>query len=672
MVESSCIPTRARYGRAWLARRVDRTPRAGNLHIARFGDSGYGAFTPHSRGGSVEEQLDPNKIAAEYLRLCTLDALKGAASLAERLTGRLRAQLAHTWDGYVSELVSRFTSSKSFLLRQEARPLHTFYVPVGVAHGDRHYDSPGPADLERISPRLVVTGSAGSGKTLFMKHILLRALASRTRVPVFVELRRLNESSRSLEQIVVDTLIAGGLKLERPAIEHGFRSWPLLILLDGFDEIEPMERFRNAQAISALAHLCPNSSLVVSSRPEDEFGGWDEFVVLSMLPLSLGQACELVAKSPFDGDVRARFNTDLRSGLFATHESFLSNPLLLSIMLLTYTETASVPPKMSLFYEQAYEALFYRFDALKAGFRRQRRCPLDIREFASVFSAFCITSHDEHKYEFSRSQAMSLVRDAARLVGLEVDPSGYLDDLLEAVCLLVEDGRVITFPHRAFQEYFAARFVSDAPPDIQPRLVERFSPTFVHDDALALLNEMKPDIIQTYYLVPGLRRINALTTPPGDETYARFLEVAFDEVRVAPDGITARPREAFKGLFDLARFVLLRMPQLLGASQSPTSQAIFNEARRSAPRDGTALVLSPGSEGWRRRCAESSLIADLRAAPWAFGESELERLRAIEELLLMRRQATRESLVSLIGWTSPSDRAQTQAVAENSPSSSNP
>ena len=86
-------------------------------------------------------------------------------------------------------------------------------------------------------------------------------------------------------------------------------------------------------------------------------------------PLDLASAVELVRKLPFDDPVKERFVADLHGGLFKSHESFLSNPLLLSIMLLTYSDIAHIPTKLSIFYTQAYESLFQKHDALKGGFR---------------------------------------------------------------------------------------------------------------------------------------------------------------------------------------------------------------------------------------------------------------------------------------------------------------
>src|SRR6185436_10907197 len=115
-----------------------------------------------------------------------------------------------------------------------------------------------------------------------------------------------------------------------------------------------------------------------------------------------------------------------------------------------------IPNKLSVFYNQAYEALFERHDALKDGYRRVLRSALDIQDFARLFSAFCIQSYDRSQTAFSKQEVLEGIRSSQELVGIDVDRVCYFQDLVEAVCLMVEDGLQVVFPHRSFQEFFAA------------------------------------------------------------------------------------------------------------------------------------------------------------------------------------------------------------------------
>ncbi|MCH9012104.1 MAG: hypothetical protein IIA68_03450 [Proteobacteria bacterium] len=253
--------------------------------------------------------------------------------------------------------------------------------------------------------------------------------------------------------------------------------------------------------------------------------------------LVLDEAHELVDKLPYDEDLKSKFLSDLRKDLFSRHESFLSNPLLLSIMLLTYGQSADIPKKLSIFYNQAYEALFQRHDALKAGFQRDRLCGLDTQDFSRIFAAFCVQTYDRRLFQFSRSDALTFLTKAKKAVAIEVDSEQFLDDSLQSVCLLVEDGLFLVFAHRSFQEYFVAKFISEAAPEIQQRLIDRFYQNLAIDSVMHLLYELNVDLVERELLIPKLNEVFqkiGVTRKVGISHFLRFLKLQF--ATIAADG----------------------------------------------------------------------------------------------------------------------------------------
>ena len=299
--------------------------------------------------------------------------------------------------------------------------------------------------------------------------------------------------------------MALGFDLGDEYIAKGFELGHFVVLLDGFDEVKSEIRVGLSKQIVQLSRNAPDSVIIVSSRRDDVFAGWDGFREFGVSPLAVEEACELVEKLPFDAELKDKFISDLRGFLFKRHKSFLSNPLLLSIMLLTYGESADIPTKISLFYNQAYEALFQRHDALKGGYQRERRTSLDIQDFARVFGVFCLQTYDDGRFRFSRSEALEYVRKAKTYVRLDVDDADYLADCLQAVCLLMEDGLSIVFSHRSFQEYFVAQYIHGADPRVQRDLLHRFIAALQTDSVYSLLYETNPGVVEREVLVPKLR-----------------------------------------------------------------------------------------------------------------------------------------------------------------------
>ena len=453
------------------------------------------------------EEPDINKIVVEFVNQnldrfysTGKDILKGTAD-------RVRLYLLTTYRDYLSCITARYSKAKTFLIRSEALSLYNFYVPTGISCGETRYTNPSIGEIASRNPFVVITGGGGSGKSILMRHLFLTALQHGEKVPIFLELRELNQSKQTILDFVRETLHENHFKLDAEYINKALLSGHFVLFFDGFDELSRQLRKEYSKQIQKFAKLYDQNVVVVSSRPDDEFAAWTTFSIFQLDPLNLDQACKLVKKTPFEENFKSKFIKDLRQHLFESHQSFLSNPLLLSIMLLTYGESADIPNKLNIFYNQAYEALFQRHDALKGAFQRDRVSKLNIQDFATVFSAFSIQTYEKRLFQFTRSEALDYIEGSKQLTRINYDSGNYLADAIQAICLLVEEGLLIVFAHRSFQEYFTARFICDAKPEIQEKLIAKYSKNIEEDSVIELLYEIKPDIIERVLIIPAIEKV---------------------------------------------------------------------------------------------------------------------------------------------------------------------
>lgn len=75
------------------------------------------------------------------------------------------------------------------MMRGDPVPLYRFYVPLHLKYRDKIIKEPALADVLKKSLYCVIVGSAGSGKSMFIRHLLLSALFAKAKVPIFIELR---------------------------------------------------------------------------------------------------------------------------------------------------------------------------------------------------------------------------------------------------------------------------------------------------------------------------------------------------------------------------------------------------------------------------------------------------------------------------------------------------
>lgn len=454
---------------------------------------------------------------------------------------------AHT--AYCISVVEKYCRARTFFIRDDPKFLEDFYVPASIiVSGHKRVPQAELFNLEKVARRTILMGSGGSGKTVFMRHLLLDAIQKGNKYPVFIELRKLNEvGAVDLEAEVVNFMLEHKFPLDKEFARQSLYDGLLVVLLDGFDEVVADKRRHLEREIKKLG-VKSASQVVVSSRHDSMLDGWENFHTVSIAPLELDEACELIERIPFhaEEEVKHRFIKRLREGLFDTHEHFLSNPLLLSIMLLTYGDSADIPNKFSSFYDQAYGALYQKHDAFKSGYRRERQVQLDILDFGRLFAAFSAVTFDKRVSKFTLEEGVKYVDAAKRVAGLEgVSSVGFLEDSRQAVCLLIEDGLELAYVHRSFQEYFVARFIAGSDSEMKQRFVEKLisgtEQGYQGDNVFQLLYEMIPSLVEDQYLLPVARSFfgSTLNRKMTKKSWRELFQKLFSHVCVSsPDSVS--------------------------------------------------------------------------------------------------------------------------------------
>ncbi len=508
----------------------------------------------------MADEFDINKVFAEAL-VSKLDQLYEKGKKFFTSTAN-KIKLSHdkTYKDYLTNIFNKYSTAKSFLIRNEV-PLNKFYVPLYLHSNDNKISVEAKFDnLLTLSKLLIISGSAGSGKSMIVRQLIIDSILSKTHVPVFIELRQYNTYDGDLVECISNTLEANKFALGRDYINKAIKAGHFVILLDGYDEIAFERRSLARNAIHNFLKLYDNNVIIMTSRIDQELEGWQSFSLLQVSPLSLEQACNIILKLPFDETLKNKFANDLRGGLFKAHKSLLSNPLLLSIMLLSYGQSATIPNKISVFYNQAYEALFERHDALKDGFCRLRSTKLDIQDFAKLFSAFCIQAYDKHKYEFTQTESLQYIARSQDISGISCKKDDYLRDLIQSVCLLIQDGIQIVFAHRSFQEYFSARFICDATEEVQEQLIQKYKGKVNNDSIFSMLHELRPEVIENFYIIPDLEEMFTLIKvkrEPRISNFYNFARVTCSKFifRDEKNGILVQPSDE-RQYIELVLFVL--------------------------------------------------------------------------------------------------------------------
>ena len=266
----------------------------------------------------------------------------------------------------------------------------------------------------------------------------------------------------------------------------------------------------------------------MSSRPYSEFVEFQRFTVLKALPLTKKQAVSLVNRINYENGIKERFIAELETNLYESHTSFASNPLLLNIMLLTFDNYADIPEKLHLFYSNAFETLYSKHDATKAGYKREMLSTLSYDSFKKVFAYFCFMTYIKGLTEFTYEELQETLK-RIKIPRIEFDIDNYIFDLVNSLCLIYKEGFSYTFAHRSFQEYFTAVFLKELS-DINLQkygiqMIKREPERASQDNVFEMLYDMIEEKFEKNILLPILSDYEDSIPADEDKYWFYFTEV---------------------------------------------------------------------------------------------------------------------------------------------------
>lgn len=428
------------------------------------------------------------------------------------------------FEEYIKLSIEKYKYTKTILYKYKPVLIEDFYVDLDLELNNKIIDTRSVKNLIEISNGIIITGIAGSGKSTLMKYLFLDSIKNEIGIPIFIEIRNIKKDIFSdLFEILKKSNFPQDVDLFKKILKKG----KFIIFLDEIDEVSPEIRDKINSEILDMRESFSKNVYIVASRPYDNFISWSRFTELKLSPLTKEKAKLLIKKINYENSIKDKFLSDFDI-IFRNHESFATNPLLLTLMLMTYVEYLAIPAKVSLLYERIFEMLYSRHDATKFGYSRKIFSNLSQYEFKKVISCFSLISYLDGKIRFTKEEINVYLRRAKKISEIEFDEDEYLKDLLQSVCLLIQEGYYYTFTHRTFQEYFTSFFIVNTDIDIRKILLEILFKRVPSDRTLDLIFEMNKDIFENEFLIPKLHKIKEDTKygklNSNEESFRIFVE----------------------------------------------------------------------------------------------------------------------------------------------------
>ena len=388
-------------------------------------------------------------------------------------------ELGVVYQNYLKFTYDKYSKVKTLLYKNEGKFIYDFYEHVYLSSSDlEKLETDNTEQIFNKSSNIILTGTGGIGKSMLVKHIFINQIQQATSIPIFVELKSLNDFEfldNRLVDFIYQEIRNHHLDLEKQYFEVTLNAGRYTIIFDGLDEVNPSKRSWLDREIKEFVTLYNENRYVLSSRPSEEFIGWNQFIEYEISKMDKVQALALINKLNYDEKVKKRFYKELKGHLYDTHKSFASIPLLLTIMLMTYEAGASIPNNLTDFYNQAFYTLYQRHDASKSGYKRELKAKLTPEEFRNILAYIGLKTFFEGKVDFDRTTLDDIITKYCLKNNLELKTNDIVYDATHSACMMLQEGVSLKFSHRSFQEYFAAVGVNQLDDKLQKQILIRWS-----------------------------------------------------------------------------------------------------------------------------------------------------------------------------------------------------
>lgn len=440
---------------------------------------------------------------------------------------------------YIKKSYDKYCKIKTILYKTEPQYIYDFFVaPTIMKQPAKVISTENINNILEISNFIIIQGTGGIGKSTLLKHLFINELEKEELIPVFIELKDINviDDDYDIIDIIFEKLNNLGSTIKKDYIEYALSSGCFLFLFDGYDEILSNKKDEFFKKLDKFCDKYTDNYFIISSRPYSEFVEFQRFTVLKALPLSKEQSIEMVSKINYEQTIKERFIESLENNLYDDYKSFASNPLLLNIMLLTFDNYADIPEKLHLFYSNAFETLYSKHDATKAGYKREMLSKLSYDSFRRVFSYFCFITYKKGTTEFTY-QDLKEVFNKIKIPRLEFDIENYIYDIVNSLCVIYKDGFSYIFAHRSFQEYFTAVFLKELSDEnlqkIGIEMIKSDPSRASNDNVFSMLYDMAEEKVEKNILLPVLDTYDASNL--GEDRYWYYFKGLVNTIRFSMD-----------------------------------------------------------------------------------------------------------------------------------------
>jgi len=311
-----------------------------------------------------------------------------------------------------------------------------------------------------IDNNIIITDTAGMGKTTFSKYIVLELLKNDDlkKFPIFIELRKMDVNTTLKNVFINEINKVSTNKIDEDIFNHLFSQNMFLFILDGYDEIKEENRNVITNEISDFSVNHFNNAIILTTRKQQLLPKIYQKTIYEFIKLDKKKIASILLKMDkvYNRDYGLRiikhnkFN-ELDFTLFET-------PLMVSLLYVHYSYSKNLDTNILNFYMELYDALYKGHDSTKDNFERVKLSKLNYTDFKTFFSTFCfLTMYINNTFFKNKNDLFSLFKSSENMSKIKLnDYDNFLEDVLVNVPIMIKDGQEYKFAHKTILEYFTA------------------------------------------------------------------------------------------------------------------------------------------------------------------------------------------------------------------------
>lgn len=381
-----------------------------------------------------------------------------------------------------------------YLMRNaEAFEFHRLLDATGQMSNEMRLD--GVEFVKKSGNFLYILGRPGAGKSTFLKRIAVEAADNNIkRIPVFVTLKDWANAGGSLLDYLVKQFDVCRYPDAKFLIEYLLETGQMIVLLDGLDEVPEQDKTRGKiiDEIKDFTTKYKNNQFLMTCRIAATDYTFQVFTYLRMADFTPEQIATYV-NNWFKGK-SAQKRDKFKEALFnPKNERFLkmaSQPLLLSLLCINYNETMTFSESRTDIYEEAIGVLMDEWSASK-DVQHEENFPVSKGNKMKMFAEIAYKNLSKSRFAKEETHDRFLKRNLTEQIAdflsrlpksptkEEINGERILKNIEANNSILVERYyNIYSFGHLSFQEYFAARYISEK----EARIKNLLSPQNLIDD----------------------------------------------------------------------------------------------------------------------------------------------------------------------------------------------